>query len=114
MIYFAVGLALLGTAIGLVFRWKVLLPIIILVPFAAVVFSVARGASLETTVIIVLAAEAILQGGYFLGLLIRFLATAGKRLVRPSSLIERGHVPETRDNDRHPAPPTQPGSSTLS
>lgn len=113
MIYFAVGLALLGTAIGLVFRWKVLLPLIILVPFAAVIFSVAREASFEDAAIIVLGAEAILQGGYFLGLLIRSLAAAAKRFVRASSFFGGRRVSEARENDRHPAPPTRPGSSTL-
>jgi hypothetical protein len=79
MIYSAVGLAVMGVGAGLVFRWKVLLPIIVLLPLAAIVFLVSRGYSYKETAIVIVVAEGILQGGYFLGLLIRFVAVGSLR-----------------------------------
>jgi hypothetical protein len=75
MEYYAVGLAVLGGAVGAAFRWKVLLPIIGLLPFASIIFSISRGFGLVDTTIVILVAEAILQGGYLVGLLIRATAT---------------------------------------
>ena len=87
MMYFAAGLAVIGAAAGSAFRWKVLLPIIVLLPFAAIVLSVSHSSNLENTVIVVLVAEAILQGGYFVGLLIRFFATAVMRSAGAHSFL---------------------------
>ena len=81
MIYSAVGLTVIGVAAGLAFRWKVLLPVIVLLPFASVAFSIWRSFGYEETAGVVIGAEAILQGGYFAGLLIHFVATAAMRLV---------------------------------
>lgn len=81
MEYAAVGLAILGAAAGLAFRWKVLLPIIILLPVAAIIFSFSRNFDYGNTVIAVVVAEAILQSGYFVGLLIRHIAAASARTV---------------------------------
>jgi hypothetical protein len=74
MEYYAVGLALLGGAVGAAFRWKVLLPIVGLLPFVSIIFSISRGFGFVHTMIVILAAEAILQGGYLVGLLIRATA----------------------------------------
>ena len=89
MIHSAIGLAVIGVAAGLAFRWKVLLPIIVLLPFAAIIFSVSRGLNHGDAVIVILVAEAVLQGGYFVGLLIRFIATAGMRSASASSFFKR-------------------------
>jgi hypothetical protein len=89
MIYSAVGLAMIGVVAGLAFRWKVLLPLIIFVPVAAIVLSISRSVSYEETAIEIVIAEAILQGSYFAGLLIRFVATAAMRLVGDTAVKSR-------------------------
>jgi hypothetical protein len=98
MIYSAVGLAVFGIATGLAFRWKVLLPIIVLLPFAATFMSLSSGLSLEDTLMAILVAEAVLQCGYFAGLLIRFMATAVMRSSRASSLLKRRRDRKAHDN----------------
>jgi hypothetical protein len=109
MIYSVVGLAVIGAAAGLAFRWKVLLPIIVLLPFAAIVFSISRGVSHVDSVIVVLVAEAILQGGYFAGLLIRFIATASMRSAGGLSFFKGRRGLKAHDNDRHTTPPAGTG-----
>jgi hypothetical protein len=109
MVYFAVGLAAIGVAAGLAFRWKILLPIIVLLPLAAIIFSVSRGFSYEDTAIGVFVAEGILQGGYFVGLLIRFIATAGLR--RALDFFRARRDREKRGNDPHVAPPAEAGEA---
>lgn len=98
MIYSAVGLTVTGVAAGLAFRWKVLLPVIVLLPFAVVAFSISRSFGYEETAGIVIGAEAVLQGGYFVGLLIRFVATAAMRLIG-SSAVKSQHDPAAHSNE---------------
>jgi hypothetical protein len=69
-------------------RWKVLLPVIVLLPLLTIIFSVSRGLTPRDIAIVVIVAEAVLQGGYFLGLLIRLITTAGLRLARASSFFK--------------------------
>ncbi len=108
MIYSAIGLAVIGAAVGVAFRWKVLLPVIVLLPFAAIVFSVSRGLNHEDTAIVVVAAEAVLQGGYFSGLLIRFISTASMRSAGVSSVFKSRRDTKARTgDDRHTAPPAK-------
>jgi hypothetical protein len=102
MLYFAALLALIGAAAGLAFRWKLLLPVIILLPFTAIIFAASRG--LRDSAIIILVAEAILQGGYFVGLLTRFTATAGMRSASASSFFKGRSDSKTPDNERRTAP----------
>ena len=104
MLYSAVGLAVIGAAAGLAFRWKVLLPIIVFLPVVAI-FSVSRGFSYENAAIVVVVAEGLLQGGYFVGSLIRFIATAGHRSVGALSFLKTPRDPKEPGNDRHAAPP---------
>jgi hypothetical protein len=106
MMYFAIGLAAIGTGAGLAFRWKVLLPIILLLPFAAIILSLFRRPDLEKAVIAVLVAEVILQCGYFLGLFIRSVATSVTRPHGDANSFKSRRVPETHDKDRRPIPPT--------
>jgi len=109
MIYSAVGLAVIGAAVGLAFRWKMLLPVIVLLPVAAIIFSVSRGFSHEDTAIVVIVAEAVLQGGYFAGLLTRFFATAIMRSAGISGLFKGRRDPEARGNDHQTAPSAEAG-----
>lgn len=105
MIYAVVGLAAIGAAAGLAFRWKVLLPIIVLLPLAGIIFSASRSLHLVDAVIVILVAEAILQGGYFAGLLIRYFATGGTRFGAASSSFKSRPAPEAHDKDPRAAPP---------
>jgi hypothetical protein len=109
MMYLAIGLAGLGTAVGLAFRWRVLLPIIVLMPFAVIIFSASHGATLKNVLITVLIAEALLQGGYFTGLFIRSVLSAGRRSIRAANLFGSRPVPRSRGNDQPVAPPEQAG-----
>ena len=98
MIYSAVGLTVIGVAAGLAFRWKVLLPVIVLVPLAAVAMSIPHNYGYEETAIAVILAEAILQGGYFVGLIMRLVASAAIRSVRDSAVKGR-RDPATHGNE---------------
>jgi hypothetical protein len=110
MEYLAVGLAVIGAAVGIAFRWKVLLPIIGLLPFASIIFSVSHGLSFRDAAIVVIATQVILQGGYFAGLLIRHIAALCMRRAGWNS-----GIPKTRRNaevsgtDQHTAPPAGAG-----
>ena len=79
MEYYAVGIAVLGAAVGVVFRWRVLLPIIGLLPLASIIFAISRGLGVLDTAIVIIVAEAILQGGYLVGVLIRTAAAGSLR-----------------------------------
>ncbi len=109
MIYSAIGLAVIGAAAGLAFRWKVLLPVIVLLPFAAIIFSVSHGFSHRGTAIAVIVAEAVLQGGYLTGLLIRFVSTASMRSAGISGFFKGRRNPDARGNDGHTAPSAEAG-----
>lgn len=80
MEYAAAALAIFGVAVGMAFRFKVLLPIIGVLLAASIIFSVARGFSFLDTALTVLIAQIILQGSYFLGLLIRAIFKVVQRL----------------------------------
>lgn len=108
MMYLAAGLALLGAAIGMAFRWRALLPAIVLVPFVVTIFSVSRGARFDMTATAILIAEAVLQGSYFVGLLLRFLIPAFRSSSSGSrAAAESRGGPKASDDDRHPASPTE-------
>ena len=80
MEYATTALAILGVAAGVAFRVKVLLPIIGVVLLASIIFSLATGFGFMGTAITVLMGQAILQGSYFLGLLIRAIFLALHRM----------------------------------
>lgn len=89
--YFAVGLAVLGAAVGIIFRWKVLLPIIGVLLCASIIFSISRGLSFLDAALVVIDAQAVLQGGYFVGLLVRpIIAGACMRSALCTSRLFRG------------------------
>jgi hypothetical protein len=109
MIYSAIGLAVIGAAVGFVFRWKVLLPIIVVLPIAAIIFSASRGLSHGDTAIVVIVAEAILQGGYFAGLLMRLVSSASMRSTGARSFFKSRRDPAAGGENRHAAPPAEAG-----
>ena len=110
MEYSAVGLAVIGFAVGVVFRWKVLLPIICLLPFASIIFSISHGLSLRDAAIVIIASQVILQGGYFVGLLIHSLATVCIRSAPwISSFLKSRRRAELTGADQHNAPRRETG-----
>jgi hypothetical protein len=78
MVHAAIALAISGVAVGIWFRWKILLPIIGLLLVVAAAFSLARGFSFLDTALTILVSQAILQGSYFLGLVIRAIFSAAQ------------------------------------
>jgi hypothetical protein len=78
----AIALAILGFAVGVAFRLKVLLPILALLLVASIAFSIERGFGFLGTALTIMAAQSIVQGSYFLGLLVRAAFTSNHR-TRP-------------------------------
>ena len=79
--YAAITLAITGLVVGLRFRLKVLLPIVVLLLIGSGIFAVLQGWHFFTFLAIV-AAQIILQAGYFSGILLRW-AMSGRRNLRP-------------------------------
>jgi hypothetical protein len=78
----AIALAILGFAVGIVFRLKVLLLVLALLLVASIILSVTWGFGFLDTALIIMAAQGIVQGSYFLGLVVR-AALAGTHRTRP-------------------------------
>jgi hypothetical protein len=76
----AIALAVLGLAVGIAFRLKVLLPILGLLLVISGVFAVARGFDFVHTALLIITAQAIIQTGYFLGILTRALLVGNQRM----------------------------------
>ncbi|CCE11079.1 hypothetical protein BRAS3843_620033 [Bradyrhizobium sp. STM 3843] len=85
----AVLVAVTGFAVGTMFPITALLPFLFVVLMASILFSVHRDLSLFHTALVIILAQAIIQYGYCLGVVVRF------------ALIDRGRGrrPE-RDNSR--------------
>jgi Mn2+/Fe2+ NRAMP family transporter len=66
--YAAIALAVLGTAIGMTFRLRFLLGVVILVLVITLIVASSRHYGLLDSMLVVLAAQALLQAGYFAGL----------------------------------------------
>src|SRR5206468_10883483 len=67
----AIGLAVFGALLGLRFRFRVLLPFVLLVLLVALFLAFDRQLGAFQTVLVVLISQAILQGSYFIGLATR-------------------------------------------
>jgi len=80
MVYTAIALVILGVAVGLVFRLQVLLSILALLLVVSILFSLDRGFSFLDTALTIMVVQTILQGSYFLGLVIRAVFTAAHRM----------------------------------
>jgi hypothetical protein len=76
----AIALAILGFAVGAVFRLKILLSILALVLIITIVFSLTRGFTFLDTALTIMAAQSIVQASYFLGLVVRAVLTAAHRM----------------------------------
>jgi hypothetical protein len=82
MVYAAIALAVLGFAVGVAFRLQILLSILALLLLVSIVFSLARGFSFLDTALTIMVVQTILQGSYFMGLVIRAVFTPANR-ARP-------------------------------
>ena len=80
MVYAAIALASVGVAVGLMFRLKILLPVLGLLLVVSVVFSLERGFSFLDTALTIMVVQTILQGSYFLGLVIRAVFASAYRM----------------------------------
>lgn len=76
----AVAIAILGFAVGAVFRLRILLSVLALMLVASVVFSLSRNFDFLHTALTIMATQCIVQGSYFLGLVIRAVLTAAYRM----------------------------------
>lgn len=80
MLYAAIALALLGFVVGVVFRFKVLLPLLLLLLLVSIIFSVGRGFGFLDTMVTVIVAQTIIQTCYFFGLVARAAFSATDRM----------------------------------
>lgn len=72
--YAIAALAVVGFAVGVVFRLKVLLPILAVLLVASVIFAITRGYSFTDALLTTIAVQIIIQAGYFLGIVVRAYA----------------------------------------
>ncbi len=77
--YAAIALAILGFAVGLVYRLKILLSILALLLLVSVVFSFARGVSFLDTALTIMVVQTIVQCSYFVGLVAKAVFTETRR-----------------------------------
>jgi hypothetical protein len=71
MEYAAIALAILGFAVGAVFRLQVLLLIVALLLLSSIVFSFGAELSFLDALLTIMAVQTVVQGSYFLGLIAR-------------------------------------------
>jgi hypothetical protein len=97
MEYAAVAIAILGLIVGATFRLRFLLGIVLLLLPVCLVFSVSHGYGLFATVLMIVVPQAILQSGYFLGLLGRTAFLFTQRKVIGLSKTQTEQVRRRRD-----------------
>lgn len=81
MVYTAIALAISGVAAGILLQLKIFLPFVGLLLVGSVAFALANGFSFVDTALTIIVAQTILQGGYFLGVVIRAIIVHGKRPI---------------------------------
>jgi len=80
--YAAIALAMLGFAIGTLFRLHVLLIVIALLLLFSIAFSLGLGLSFSDSLMMIMAVQTEVQGSYFLGLLAHAALTShGQRHI---------------------------------
>jgi hypothetical protein len=82
MTYAAIALAIMGFVVGVTFRFRVLLPILLALFLVSIIFSLSRELGLLGTLWTIMEAQAIVQASYFVGLVARTLFTATDRMRR--------------------------------
>jgi hypothetical protein len=71
MAYAAIGLSIVGFAVGLTLRLRALLLFVGVVLVGSIVFSIGAGHGFLSTLLTVILAQTILQSSYFIGLAVR-------------------------------------------
>jgi len=82
MTYAAIALAIMGFVVGVTFRFRVLLPILLALFLVSIIFSLSRELGVLGTLWTIMEAQAIVQASYFVGLVARTLFTATDRMRR--------------------------------
>jgi hypothetical protein len=82
MTYAAIALAIMGFVVGVTFRFRVLLPILLALFLVSIIFSLSRELGVLGTLRTIMEAQAIVQASYFVGLVARTLFTATDRMRR--------------------------------
>jgi hypothetical protein len=77
----AIGIALLGFGVGLIFRVNVLLPILVLLLVLSIGYSITHHIGFIRAALTVVGVQVIAQLGYFLGLVVRLMLGDGRRWV---------------------------------
>lgn len=80
--YAAIALAVVGFGLGVTFRFKVLLPVLVLLLVISIVYTVMQGFSFPRAALAVVEVQSIVQVGYFFGVVLRAVV-AGMRRMRP-------------------------------
>lgn len=73
MVSGAIGIALLGFGVGLIFRLNVLLPILVLLLFLSIGNSILHHVGFLKAVMTIIGVQVVAQISYFLGLVVRWL-----------------------------------------
>ena len=80
--YAAIALVVVGFGLGVTFRFKVLLPVLVLLLIISIVFAVMQGFNFPRAALAVVEVQSIVQVGYFFGVVLRAVV-AGMRRMRP-------------------------------
>jgi hypothetical protein len=69
--YPGIALAVIGFAVGMTFRLKVLLVILIPLVPATIIFALGNGFGFLGTALMIMIAQSVVQGSFFVGLVVR-------------------------------------------
>jgi uncharacterized membrane protein len=97
MEYVAIAIAVLGLTVGAMFRLRFLLGVIALVLTVSLVYSLSHGFALWDTILNVMVPQAILQGGYFLGLVSHVFFPFAQRKLTSFFRAEAEHLRKPQD-----------------
>jgi hypothetical protein len=71
--YPSIALAVIGFAVGMTFRSKVLFVVLVPLVPATIVFALGNGFGLPGTALMIMIAQCVVQGSFFVGLVVRTL-----------------------------------------
>lgn len=74
--YAAIALAILGFATGIFFRLRVLLVVIAALLLLSITYAFSAGLSFSNSLMMIMAAQTLVQGSYFLGLVAHAVFTS--------------------------------------
>jgi hypothetical protein len=93
----AIALAISGAAIGVTFRLRFLLGVVILIFASSLTLAASQGLNFKQTLLLVVIAQGILQVSYFVGLVVRpFLFRACRKMMGFSD-VEAERLHHNRD-----------------